>query len=194
MENVIETNGEPVTIKITIEIVPGKKKEEKAIDGKPLVIQSPTYNLKKLEKTVEAHAVPSTPEGWVDVEPIPVAEYTSVVEPSPAVEPVPEKKKRAYTKKVKTVESTVEEKPVETTVEEKTPCPANKEPVVKSTVTPNPNKVVARIAQMIRFYCKPSGIEPSTITIAQLKENAFDIVENVSDDVINEAIKEASGK
>ena len=189
MENVIETNREPVTIKITIEIIPEKKKEEKDIDGKPLVIQAPTYNLKKLEKAVEAHAVPATPEGWVDVEPIPVAEYTSVVEPTSTVEPTPEKKKRAYTKKVKTVEPTVDEKSIEPSVEEKKP-----NPVDKPIVTSNPNKVVARIAQMIRFYCKASGIEPSTITIAQLKEKAFDIVENVTDDVINEAIKEASGK
>lgn len=170
MENVIVVNNESVTIKITIEVIPSTKKKE------------------------ETPVVPATPQGWKEVEPTPVIELNPLVEPTPTVDPLPEKKKRAYTKKAKTVESTVEEKPVETTVEEKTPYPANKEPVVKSTVTPTSNKVVARIAQMIRFYCKASGIETSTITIAQLKEKAFDIVENVTDDVINEAIKEASKK
>ena len=193
MENVIETNREPVTIKITLEIIPSKKEEEKAIDGKPLVIQSPTYNLKKLEKTVEAHAVPATPEGWVDVEPIPVAEYTSVVEPTSTVEPTPEKKKRAYTKKVKTVEPTVDEKSIEPSVEEKKP-----NPVDKPIVTSNPNKVVARIAQMIRFFCKASGIETSTVTKKYLVEHGasdiFEGVPGITDDMIEEAIKEASGK
>jgi hypothetical protein len=184
MENVIETNGESVTIKITIEIVPGKKKEEKDIDGKPLVIQAPTYNLKKLEKAVEAHVVSVTPEGRVTDEPTPVAEPTPVVEPVSTLE----KKKRAYTKKAKTTE----EPPVE---EEKKPNEVipQKKPIAAAP-TPNPNKVVARIAQMIRFYCKGSNIDISKITIAELKEKAYDIVENVSDDVINEAIKEASKK
>ena len=174
MENIIETNGELVTIKITIEVIPGKKKED---------------------KMVETPVIPSTPNGWKEVEPTPVIELIPLVEPSPTVEPVlPEKKRRAYTKKAKAVEPVVEE-PVGTTVEEKNPDSTNKEMVLPpNTTTTNPNKVVARIAQMIRFYCKASGIETSTITIAQLKEKAFDIVENVTDDVINEAIKEASGK
>lgn len=191
MESVIETNGEPVTIKITIEIIPGKKKGEKDIDGKPLVIQAPTYNLKKLEKAVEAHVVSVTPEGRVTDEPTPVAEPTPVVEPVSTLE----KKKRAYTKKAKTIEPTAEE---EKSVEEKKPETEIKTAVVTPPTTdkvpPTTNKVVARIAQMIRFYCKASGIETSTITIADLKEKAFDIVENVEDDVIEQAIKEASEK
>ena len=172
MENVIETNGEPVTIKITIEIIPSKKKEETPV-------------------------VPATPQGWKEVEPTPVIELTPLVEPSPAVEPVTEKKKRAYTKKAKVVEPVVEEAPVEEKKPESITDEKSSEAVpTKVEVKPAPtsNKVVARIAQMIRFYCKASGIEPSTITIAQLKEKAFDIVENVTDDVITEAIKEASGK
>jgi len=179
MENTIETNGEPVTIKITIEIVPGKKKEEstvKAPDKVPLTIISPTET-----SSMQSYK----PEGEVIV-------TSHLEEPEMTFEPIipPEKKRRAYTKKAKAVKPVVEEPPVE----EKKPEPTNKEPVVKSTVTPNPNKVVARLAQMIRFYCKASGIETSTITSAQLKEKAFDIVENVADDVINEAIKEASEK
>jgi len=172
MENVIETNGEPVTIKITIEIIPSKKKEETPV-------------------------VPATPRGWKEVEPTPVIELTPLVEPSPAVEPVTEKKKRAYTKKAKVVEPVVEEAPVEEKKPESITDEKSSEAVpTKVEVKPAPtsNKVVARIAQMIRFYCKASGIETSTITIAQLKEKAFDIVENVTDDVINEAIKEASKK
>lgn len=175
MENVIETNGEPVTIKITIEVIPGKKKED---------------------KKVETPIVPLIPDGWKEVEPTPVVDPLPIVEPTPTVDPIPEKKgARAYTKKVKSteekpVETPVEEKPADPIVDEKKPEPTKS--VVKPTT--NPNKVVARIAQMIRFYCKASGIETSTITIAQLKEKAFDIVENVTDDVINEAIKEAIGK
>ncbi len=170
MENVIETNGEPVTIKITIEIIPGKKKEETPI-------------------------IPSTPEGWKEVEPTPVIKPTPITEseePEMVFEPIPptEKKKRAYTRKPKEVAPVeiVEEKPVVTTI------PSETQTITPHVVPVTTNKVVARIAQMIRFYCKASGIETSTITIAQLKEKAFDIVENVTDDVITEAIKEASKK
>ena len=178
MENTFVVNDEPITIKITIEVIPGMKKEEK-IDIKDFTIP---------------HKEPATPQGWKEVEPTPIVDPSPVVKPEKpemGLEPIvsPEKKKRAYTRKAKTTEEVakaepVEEKPVGAPVEEKKP-----EPVVnKPTVTPsNPNKVVARIAQMIRFYCKASGIETSTITIAQLKEKAFDIVENVSDDVIDEA-------
>jgi len=177
MENVIETNGEPVTIKITIEIIPSKKKEETPV-------------------------VPATPEGWKEVEPSPNVKPAPDVkpkEPEMVFEPISptEKKKRAYTKKVKMGEPVVEEPPVEEKKPESISDEKPSEAVpTKVEVKPAPtsNKVVARIAQMIRFYCKASGIETSTITIAQLKEKAFDIVENVTDDVINEAIKEASKK
>jgi len=124
-----------------------------------------------------------------------VEEPEMVFEPMPGPESAPEKKKRAYTRKVKTTEEpTVEEEKKDESVEEKKlievvpPKAETAKPAVPS------NKVVARLAQMIRFYCKASGIETSTITIAHLKEKAFDIVENVSDYEITEAIKEASGK
>lgn len=178
MESVIETNGEPVTIKITIEIIPGKKKGD---------------NVDIKEQFLTSHKEPVlTPEGWKVVEPTPVIELTPLVEPEPIA--TPEKKKRAYTKKAKTTEEppVEEEKKPESISDEK---PSEAVPTkVEVKPAPTSNKVVARIAQMIRFYCKASGIEPSTITIAQLKEKAFDIVENVTDDVITEAIKEASGK
>lgn len=175
MENAIVVNNESVTIKITIEVIPSTKKKEnikeESVAIPPLAVERQT----------------NTPEGWDAVEP-----ETPVV--VPPVVPEPEKKKRAYTKKTKTMEPPVGEKVVETF-----DTPPAKPPVVPPVTTPTPvtptsNKIVARIAQMIRFYCKASGIETSTITIAQLKEKAFDIVENVADDVITEAIKEASKK
>ena len=174
-------NDEPVTIKITIEVITAKKKEnikeEMVIAPVPIVAR----------QTI-------TPEGWDAVEP----ETPTVVPPAEPVV-IPEKKKRAYTRKTKTTEPVVEEKKVEIPVVEK-PVEEVKPPVVPPVTTashtspPTSNKVVARLAQMIRFYCKASGIETSTITIAHLKEKAFDIVENVADDVITEAIKEASKK
>ncbi len=175
MENAIVVNNESVTIKITIEVIPSTKKKEnikeESVAIPPLAVERQT----------------NTPKGW------------DVVEPeNPPVVPEPEKKKRAYTRKVKTTES-VEDKKAEPVVDEK-PVEEVKPPVVPPVTTashtspPTSNKVVARLAQMIRFYCKASGIETSTITIAHLKEKAFDIVENVADDVITEAIKEASGK
>lgn len=188
MENTFVVNDEPVTIKITIEVIPpGKKeniKEEPVV--KPPIVSAPMPPRGGIGGQ-------QTPKGWdvVELEP---------VDPVPPVVPEPEKKKRAYTRKAKTTEPPVEEeKKVEPPIEEK-PVEEAKPSVVPPVTTANytsppiPNKMVARLAQMIRFYCKASGIETSTITIAHLKEKAFDIVENVADDVITEAIKEASKK
>ncbi len=180
MENTFVVNGEPIMIKITIEVIPPKKKED--VKEVPVIVPTPV-----------AARQTNSPEGWDAIEP----ENPTVV---PPIEPVvvPEKKKRAYTRKAKPTEEVVKEEPVEEKKATEEPPVVKEvkkvEPVNKSPTTTNPNKVVARIAQMIRFYCKASGIETSTITIAQLKEKAFDIVENVTDDVINEAIKEASKK
>jgi hypothetical protein len=178
MENVIETNGEPVTIKITIEIITGEKKED---------------------KKVETLVVPTTPEGWKEVEPTPDVDPSPVVkpeEPEMTFEPIVplEKKKRAYTKKAKEVVVPVEEeKKVEPSIEEKlvevVPPKVETKPAVPA------NKVIARLAQMIRFYCKASGISTTEITKKYLTEHgAADIIEGVTDDVVEEAIREASGK
>lgn len=182
MENTFVVNNEPITIKITIEVIPSKKKED--VKEVPVIVPTPV-----------AARQTNSPEGWDAIEP----ENPTVVPPAEPVV-IPEKKKRAYTpRKAKTTEPVVEEKKVETPVVEK-PVEEVKPPVVPPVTTashtspPTSNKVVARLAQMIRFYCKASGIETSTITIAHLKEKAFDIVENVADDVIIEAIKEASKK
>ncbi len=168
MENTIETN-ESVTIKITIEVIPGRKKEEVA------AVKMPVVEVPPKEPIVEVDA--------------PINEPEMVFEPMTTT-PTPEKKKRAYTKKTKEVA------PVEILNENPAPIgtPDTKPIVPVTPAASTTNKVTARLAQMIRFYCKASGIETSTITIAHLKEKAFDIVENVSDDVITEAIKEASGK
>lgn len=175
MENAIAVNNESVTIKITIEVIPSTKKKEVVVEV-PRGIPIPE------DKVV------AKPEGWDEIEP----ETPTVVPPVETIAP-PEKKKRAYTRKAKTTEEPpVEEKKPESIIDEK---PAGVVPTkVETKPAPTSNKIVARLAQMIRFYCKASGIETSTITSAQLKEKAFDIVENVADDVINEAIKEASEK
>lgn len=174
-------NDEPVTIKITIEVIPAKKKD----DIKEETVVKPPNVIPKLPNVTTVDIdTKRVPEGWDAIEP-----------ENPLVEPVatPEKKKRAYTRKAKTTEEPpVEEKKPESIIDEK---PAEAVPTkVETKPASTSNKVVARLAQMIRFYCKASGIETSTITIAHLKEKAFDIVENVADDVITEAIKEASKK
>ena len=185
MENTFVVNDEPITIRITIEVIPGnfptwERKEEVAV--KTPIVQS-----------VPLTTIP--PAGTINIQSYKPEEPEMVFEPMPGHEPAPEKKKRAYTRKVKTTEEpTVEEEKKDESVEEKKlievvpPKAETAKPAVPS------NKVVARLAQMIRFYCKASGIETSTITIAHLKEKAFDIVENVSDYEITEAIKEAGGK
>jgi hypothetical protein len=173
MENVIETNGEPVTIKITIEIITGEKKED---------------------KKVETLVVPTTPEGWKEVEPTPDVDPSPVVkpeEPEMTFEPIVplEKKKRAYTKKAKESVANVETR-------EETPAHVETPPIKPANPTAQTtDKVVARLAQMIRFYCKASGISTTEITKKYLTEHgAADIIEGVTDDVIDEAIKEANGK
>jgi hypothetical protein len=184
MENTIETN-EPVTIKITIEIIPSKSKSpavpkpEKIVTLQPIeVIPKDCYH-PLVEDTVVVK-----PEGWAEM----------VVEPMTTTPPImEEKKKRAYTRKPKEVASPVET-PKEETVSPVVTTPPVALPDHPASPPITTNKVTARLAQMIRFYCKASGIETSSITIADLKEKAFDIVENVSDDVIKDAIKEASGK
>ena len=178
MENVIETNGEPVTIKITIEIITGEKKED---------------------KKVETLVVPTTPGGWKEVEPTPDVDPSPVVkpeEPEMTFEPIVplEKKKRAYTKKAKESVAFVETRE-ETPAHVETPLVVIQKTEPTATAPTNPNKVVARMAQMIKFYCKASGISTSEVTKKYLVEHgAADIIEGATDDVIDEAIKEANGK
>lgn len=166
MENTFVVNNEPITIKITIEVIPAKKKETP--------VEPPI--------TVPSKEPVTKPEGW------------DVIEPEdPPVEPVatPEKKKRAYTKKTKDVvptEPLKDEEPL-----------TIKPPVVPEAPRADaPNKVVARLAQMIRFFCKASNISTAGITKKYLIEHgAADIFENVvgiTDEMIEEAIKEASMK
>ena len=179
MENAIVVNNESVTIKITIEVIPSKKKEP--------VVEVPS-TVAKEPITV------ATPKGWDSVEP----ENPPLV---PPVVPEPEKKKRAYTpRKAKTTEPVVEEKKVETPVVEK-PVEEVKPPVVPPVTTashtspPTPNKVVARLAQMIRFYCKASNIPTTEITKKYLIDHgAADIIEGATDEDIEEAFQEVVKK
>lgn len=159
-------NDEPVTIKITIEVITAKKKEnikeEMVIAPVPIVAR----------QTI-------TPEGWDAVEP----ETPTVVPPAEPVV-IPEKKKRAYTKKTKDV-IPVDEKTIETL--DTSPV----KPVVPATPAVPANKVVARLAQMIRFYCKASNIPTTEITKKYLIDHgAADIIEGATDADIEEAFKE----
>jgi hypothetical protein len=155
MENTFVVNDEPMTIRITIEIIPPKNKEVSKH-----VILAPSYGLPK--DTVVAS---------------PVVKDEKVIPLEPLVEPIapPKKERKPRAPKVKPVE----EKVVETVVDNKP--------------TPTDNKVIARAAQMIRFFCKASGISASDITVALLKEKgAFDIIENLSETDAEIAIKEAA--
>jgi hypothetical protein len=153
-EQQIELNGSPITIRITIEVIPQKTEQQTVVKD----------NILPEDPVVEVLSVPM------------------------------EKKKRTYNKKVK--DAAVE---VEVPVVVNTPI-ANTSAVVvnESDVKPTPNPVatttdnkIARVAKMIRFYCKAQGLKASDITIIHLKEKAFDIIENVSDADVEVAIKEA---
>jgi hypothetical protein len=169
MENTFVVKDEPITIRITIEVIPAKKKDIKEV---PVV------------------APVAKPEGWDVIEP----ETPIVIEPVVVPVAAPEKKKRAYTKKTKEVVVPVEEeKKVEPPIEEKlvevVPPKVETKPVVPA------NKVIARLAQMIKFFCKASGISTVDVTKKYLIEHgAADIIEGVTDDMVEEAIREASGK
>lgn len=170
MENTFVVNEEPITIRITIEVIPENKKE----------------NIKE----VPVAAPVAKPEGWDVVEP----ETPTVVEPVVVPVATPEKKKRAYTKKAKESVAFVETRE-ETPAHVETPLVVIQKTEPTATAPTNPNKVVARMAQMIKFYCKASGISTSEVTKKYLVEHgAADIIEGATDDVIDEAIKEANGK
>lgn len=169
MENTFVVKDEPITIRITIEVIPAKKKDIKEV---PVV------------------APVAKPEGWDVIEP----ETPIVIEPVVVPVAAPEKKKRAYTKKTKEVVVPVEEeKKVEPSIEEKlvevVPPKVETKPVVPA------NKVVARLAQMIKFFCKASGISTVDVTKKYLIEHgAADIIEGVTDDMVEEAIREVNKK
>ena len=169
MENTFVVKDEPITIRITIEVIPAKKKDIKEV---PVV------------------APVAKPEGWDVIEP----ETPIVIEPVVVPVAAPEKKKRAYTRKAKEVVAPAEEekkvKPVEET-------PITVVPPKTETAKPDipANKVVARLAQMIKIYCKASEISTAEVTKKYLIEHgAADIIEGATDDIIDEAIKEANGK
>jgi hypothetical protein len=169
MENAIETN-ESVTIKITIEVIPGRKKEEVA------AVKMPVVEVPPKEPIVEV----STPI---------VEEPEMVFEPM--TPPAPEKKKRAYTKKTKEVT------PVEISNENPASVgiPDTKPIVPVTPVTSTTNKVTARLAQMIRFYCKASNIPTTEVTKKYLIDHgAADIIEGATDEDIEEAFKEVVKK
>jgi hypothetical protein len=156
MENTFVVNDEPMTIRITIEIIPPKK---------VVVVED--------KKPVE---VPTPPvEDPVDKEPVATPPVDSIAPPKK------ERKKR--TSKAPVVE---DEKPTETIVAppivevKKDPVPT---PPTKPTGT-------ARIVKLVTFFCKGQNINPADITIALLKEKAFDIIEGYDDAIVQTAIDE----
>jgi outer membrane biosynthesis protein TonB len=180
MENTFVVNEEPITIKITIEVIPGKKKEEIA------AVKAPIVETPKKDPTVEV-AAPTLEESEMTFEPINT--------PTPVVE----KKKRAYTRKAKPTEEVVKEEPVEEKKPTEEPPVVEEvkkvEPVNKPVTSTNPNKVVARLAQMIRFYCKASNIPTTEITKKYLIDHgAADIIEGATEEDIEEAFKEVVKK
>jgi len=184
MENTFIVNEEPITIKITIEVIPGKKKEEVVVKT-PIVQSVPLTTTPPIETSnIQSHK-PEEPE--------------MVFEPMDTPAPAPEKKKRAYTRKAKPTEEVVKEEPVE----EKKPTKEfpiveevkKVEPVNKPVTSTNPNKVVARLAQMIRFYCKASNIPTTEVTKKYLIDHgAADIIEGATEEDIEEAFKEVIKK
>lgn len=172
MENTFVVNDEPMTIRITIEIIPPKKAMS--------------------EKIVEAPiALPV--EDPVDKEPV----------VTPPVEPIapPKKERKKRTPKTPVVE---DEKPVETIVippvvevEKKDSSSSTilTKPLISITPvisTPTITKPTgtARIVKLVTFFCKGQNINPADITIALLKEKAFDIIEGYEDSVVQTAIDE----
>jgi len=155
MENTFVVNDEPMTIRITIEIIPPKKAMS--------------------EKIVEAPiALPV--EDPVDKEPV----------VTPPVEPIapPKKERKKRTPKTPVVE---DEKPVETIVIPPI-VEVKKDPVSIPTITKPTG--TARIVKLVTFFCKGQNINPADITIALLKEKAFDIIEGYEDSVVQTAIDE----
>ena len=56
--------------------------------------------------------------------------------------------------------------------------------------TPQKPTGIARIVKLIGFYCKGQNIDPADITIALIKEKAFDIIEGYDDATVQTAIDE----
>jgi hypothetical protein len=161
MENTFVVKDEPITIRITIEVMPTKKAEPEKVLEVPKAHELDVASgvQQDLNKKVSNETLVLTPP----IEPI-------------AAPPKKERKPRAA--KVKPVD----EKVVETFV-----TPKVTPPIVST------NKPVARAAQMIKFFCKASGINASDITVSLLKEKgAFDIIENLSEADAALAIKEAA--
>jgi len=191
MENTFVVNEEPITIKITIEVIPGKKKDKSAAHDE---LCTPPDNI--VSGLLKSYVQEAQKENIKNIAPA-----TIIEEPKMIVEPMPtiEKKKRAYTRKAKPTEEVVKEEPVE----EKKPTKEfpiveevkKVEPVNKPVTSTNPNKVVARLAQMIRFYCKASNIPTTEVTKKYLIDHgAADIIEGATEEDIEEAFKEVIKK
>jgi hypothetical protein len=161
MENTFVVNDEPMTIRITIEIIPPKKADV----AEPVVKQE--------ENIVEAPIVHS------EYEPMTTPSVVDLIVP-------PKKERKKRTPKAPVTEVITppveEEKPVEDIVS------APVTPVV-STPTTKPTGT-ARIVKLVTFFCKGQNINPSDITIDLLKEKAFDIIEGYEDSVVQTAIDE----
>ena len=179
MENTFVVNDEPMTIRITIEIIPPKNKNAIKCEESPVCFcaeHDPNSNELEVLTCKKCRVRDTCTTKYDESKVILAPTYTypkdTIVAPIAAP---PKKERKPRAPKVKPVE----EKVVETVVDNKS--------------TSTDNKVIARAAQMIRFFCKASGINASDITVALLKEKgAFDIIENLSEAEAEIAIKEAA--
>ncbi len=106
-----------------------------------------------------------------------------VKEESPVViEPIKKERKKRAPKT-----SVVEEKVVETT---HSIVETEKTLTAPTTSTPTKPTGIARIVKLVTFFCKGQNINPADITIALLKEKAFDIIEGYDDATVQAAIDE----
>ena len=135
------------------------------------------FDEKKEEVPVVKTPEVSAPES---VPPKSVGELPPVVQPI-AEPPKKERKKRAP----KVAEAPVVADPVATPmvapIESKTSA---------APITPQKPTGIARIVKLIGFYCKGQNIEPADITVALIKEKAFDIIEGYDDATVQTAIDE----
>ena len=165
MENTFVVNDEPMTIRITIEIIPPKNKTPEVIKHEEsIVVQAPTYKLNPTEEL--PNAIPKEPVATLPVDPL-------------AAPQKKERKKRAPKTPIEPVAPVMEVKKDSVST-----------PTTKTTGT-------ARIVKLVTFFCKGQNINPADITIALLKEKAFDIIEGYEDAVVQTAIdefKKANGK
>ena len=108
-------------------------------------------------------------------------EHGNVVEPL-----APVKKER----KKRTPKTPVAEEEKTPVVETVVTSPVVETVAPPTTTAPTKPTGIARIVKLVTFFCKGQNINPADITIALLKEKAFDIIEGYDDATVQSAIDE----